>query len=186
MIEKGNGDYPPLLVFPEGTTSNGTILFKFKKGAFLSEKKVRPYTMHYSNWTVHLAWENIDILPLLVFVFSWGIFSCKLQQFPDFEPNEYLFETHRDKGSTRWEIYAWAVRQIMMEHGGLKESNVPYKVKNHYFEYLNFYKGAVHPANLSESNTPGTILDSPHSLKFLKESHRFFKSKNDFCDENYK
>jgi hypothetical protein len=36
---------------------------------------------------------------------------------PDFEPNEYLFETHGNKGKERWEIFAWAVRDIMQKNG---------------------------------------------------------------------
>ena len=39
---------------------------------------------------------------------------------PDFEPNEYLFSTHADKGGSRWEIYAWAVRDAMMRAGDFK------------------------------------------------------------------
>jgi hypothetical protein len=37
----------PFLIFPEGTTSNGTCLLKFRKGAFYSEKKVRPIFMKF-------------------------------------------------------------------------------------------------------------------------------------------
>jgi hypothetical protein len=41
--------------------------------------------------------------------------KCRITEMPDFEPNEYLFETHMDKGNDRWEIYAWAVRDIMLK-----------------------------------------------------------------------
>lgn len=50
-------------------------------------------------------------------------------ELPDFEPNEYLFTTHADKGKARWEIYAWAVREVIMEHGGLKGSTVTFGLK---------------------------------------------------------
>lgn len=110
LIQEGDGDYPPLLIFPEGTTSNGKQLFQFKKGAFLAEKKIRPYTLTYSNGTVHPAWDNIDFLPFIIFFLSWGCYTCRMQQLPDFEPNEYLFETHKDKGKNRWEVYSWALR----------------------------------------------------------------------------
>ena len=43
--------------------------------------------------------------------------KCTVHVLPDFQPNEYLFETHKDKGTERWEIYAWAVRDIMMKAG---------------------------------------------------------------------
>lgn len=66
--------------------------------------------------TLSPAYEVIEYLPLAIMQFSllpcW--FYCKVVCLPDFEPNEYLFETHKDKGAHRWEIYAWAIRDIMM------------------------------------------------------------------------
>lgn len=41
LIEQ-TGDYTTLLVFPEGGTTNGSGLIKFKKGAFFAEKSVMP------------------------------------------------------------------------------------------------------------------------------------------------
>lgn len=38
LIEK-TGNYAPLLVFAEGATTNGSGLMKFKKGAFISERR---------------------------------------------------------------------------------------------------------------------------------------------------
>jgi hypothetical protein len=35
-----------------------------------------------------------------------------------FLPNEYLFETHKDKGKDKWEIFAWAVRDAMAKNCG--------------------------------------------------------------------
>lgn len=38
----------PLLIFAEGTTSNGTTLHEFRKGAFVSGKPVRPVVVKYT------------------------------------------------------------------------------------------------------------------------------------------
>eukprot|EP00930_Biecheleria_cincta_P034189 TRINITY_DN23640_c0_g1_i2.p1 TRINITY_DN23640_c0_g1~~TRINITY_DN23640_c0_g1_i2.p1 ORF type:complete len:609 (-),score=108.02 TRINITY_DN23640_c0_g1_i2:375-2168(-) len=38
----------PLLLFPEGTTSNGESLLEFKKGAFVPGVPVRPAVLHYT------------------------------------------------------------------------------------------------------------------------------------------
>ena len=43
---------------------------------------------------------------------------ANLQELPPFVPNQYLFETHKDKGESEWEIYAWAVRDIMSKASG--------------------------------------------------------------------
>ena len=37
----------PLIIFPEGTTTNGRALMKFKKGAFFTEKPFYVYSMMY-------------------------------------------------------------------------------------------------------------------------------------------
>lgn len=88
----------------------------FKKGAFLAEKKLRPYILKYRHSTIDLAWDTTPLMPLLIHQMSYFCIQyCEVVRFPDFEPNEYLFETHKDKGETRWEIYAWAMRTIMMQ-----------------------------------------------------------------------
>jgi hypothetical protein len=48
------------------------------------------------------------------------IFWTPVHRLPIFQPNDYLFEKHRDKGKEKWEIFAWAVRDIMAKHGGFK------------------------------------------------------------------
>jgi hypothetical protein len=36
-------------------------------------------------------------------------------------PNDYLFETHANKGKEKWEIYAWAIREIMTTAGDIEK-----------------------------------------------------------------
>ena len=62
--------------------------------------------------------------------------KCVITEMPDFEPTEYLFETHKDKGQDRWEIYAWALRDAMRKCGNLDECNMPMKEKIVYEGYM--------------------------------------------------
>ena len=39
--------------------------------------------------------------------------KCTVNVLPDFEPNDYMFKNHSKEGKERWEIYAWAVRDLM-------------------------------------------------------------------------
>lgn len=42
---------------------------------------------------------------------------------PVFIPNDYLYEKHKDKGKEKWEIFAWATREIIAEAGHLELSD---------------------------------------------------------------
>ena len=53
----------------------------------------------------------------------------KVSVMPDFTPNEYLFETHRSQGKERWEIYAWAMRDIMCQAGKFEKCDEPVRTK---------------------------------------------------------
>ena len=65
------------------------------------------------------AYDIMPFLPLTVFGMCYGWIKCEIKVLPPFTPNEYLYTKHEDKGEERWEIYAWAIREIMAEVGGL-------------------------------------------------------------------
>lgn len=79
-------------------------------------------------------------------------------------------------GKERWEVYAWALREIIMEHGNLSASDVPYKVKTVFEKYMNMAKNAIHPDDLNEETAPPEVLKSQKSLRFMKESSNFQRS----------
>ena len=127
LIESTPG-YNPLLVFSEGGTTNGTSILKFKKGGFAAEKRVRPIIQKYdTDGSVSIAYDIIEMLPLAILQLSWCGYRCKIYELPDFEPNEYLFEKHADKGQERWEIFAWAVREVMAKASGLELVDMPFR-----------------------------------------------------------
>jgi hypothetical protein len=52
---------------------------------------------------------------------------------PPFIPNGYLWETHKDKGAEKWEIYSWAMQDIMSKATGLpKDYTTTLKDKMNY------------------------------------------------------
>ncbi len=83
MIEK-TGKYAPFLIFVEGGTSNGSGLIKFKKGAFLSEKTIRPMYMKYRYHTLNPAFDIMEFLPLMILQLSWSCMSCEVVTLPEF------------------------------------------------------------------------------------------------------
>jgi len=90
LVEE-DSTYSPFHIFVEAGTTNGTSLIKFKKGAFASEKKVRPVFLKYKSTTVSPAFDILELIPLLAFQLSWCCLTCDVCVMPDFEPNEYLF-----------------------------------------------------------------------------------------------
>uniref|UniRef100_A0A3B5LE97 Lysophosphatidylcholine acyltransferase 4 n=1 Tax=Xiphophorus couchianus TaxID=32473 RepID=A0A3B5LE97_9TELE len=52
------GYWPQMLMFPEGTTTNGRALIKFKPGAFLAGVPVQPVLLRYPNKVVSALWHT--------------------------------------------------------------------------------------------------------------------------------
>ena len=133
-------------MFAEGVTTNGTELMKFRKGAFYGERRVTPIILKYQGKLFSTAYDVMNYLPLLFMNMCVCCLRCDVKVMPDFEPNEYLFKTHKDKGAERWEIFAWAVRDAMAKAGDFKLSDLKISEKVHYWGYLNGYVGYSDPA----------------------------------------
>lgn len=142
-IHEGRSTKSPLMIFPEGTTSNGTSILPFRRGAFQSLLPVRPVSLKYPNYnTVHPANEVLkDHVVLILSCCNLFPTFIGVNLYPIFEPTEYLWEQHADKGKQKWEIYAWAIRDILSKHTGLtEECGQSYAEKLQYFKYMS---GAV-------------------------------------------
>lgn len=71
---------------------------------------------------------------------------------PPFIPNDYLFETHKDKGKEKWEIFAWAVRDIMAKESGLEKDDVStYEDKCEYMRGIGTMRKKKAPAPTTTS-----------------------------------
>ena len=79
---------------------------------------------------VHPAIESINEGPLTILLAcAWDIIRAEIVIYPVFQPNDYLYETHKDKGDEKWEIYAWATRDLMTKVGGFGKHDCSYKEK---------------------------------------------------------
>jgi len=65
--EAGNIPYPPLLVFPEGTTTGDNSILQFKSGAFTSGMPCQPVVMQYPHCHLDVVW-SCDIGTLELFL----------------------------------------------------------------------------------------------------------------------
>eukprot|EP01134_Creolimax_fragrantissima_P003455 CFRG3455T1 len=55
-------DMPPLVVFPEGTTTNGRELVRFRTGVFRCKQSIQPIALRYPYKHFSLTWETIPLI----------------------------------------------------------------------------------------------------------------------------
>ena len=132
----------PLLLFPEGTTTNGKYILKFKKGAFYSLLPIKPQIILLDdnlNYSVGIGVSSA----VLNYFRSLCYFGCKMNlcELPVIKPTDYMWENYSDLGNEKWEIYAEVTRKIMCEISGLKPSDRTFRDSKYYENslYKDFY-----------------------------------------------
>ena len=131
----------PLCIFPEGTTTNGKYILKFKKGAFYSLLPIKPQLILLDdnlNYSVAIGVSTT----VANYFRSLCYFGCKMNlcELPVIRPTEYMWKNFSDLGSEKWEIFAEVTRKIMCEIGRLKPSNRTFRDSKNYENSL--YKGS--------------------------------------------
>ena len=142
----------PLCIFPEGTTTNGKYILKFKKGAFYSLLPIKPQII--------LLDDDLDY-SVAIGVGSTGFnyfrslcyFGCKMYlcELPVIKPTEFMWQNFSHLGTEKWEIFAEVTRKIMCEISRLKPSNKTFRDSKNYENSL--YKGEF-DAELAEHLIP--------------------------------
>lgn len=120
----------PLLIFPEGTISNGRTLMNFKKGAFFSGDCIKIYVVKY-NSDVQVVASIINISAIL----AWFITTCSplnditLYEYEDSFDPEYVYKKYglnRDDPNA-WEKVAEEVKKLMLFASGMQTSMDGYR-----------------------------------------------------------
>mmetsp|Transcript_27579 Transcript_27579/g.41880 ORF Transcript_27579/g.41880 Transcript_27579/m.41880 type:complete len:226 (+) Transcript_27579:314-991(+) len=94
--EVEEGLYPPLIVNPEGGTSNGKYLLGFKKGCFSSLKSIQPIIIEYVTEGMHMEQCMMPIHTHIIMMGALGdIKKIRVHKLPIFQPNEYMLKTHK-------------------------------------------------------------------------------------------
>lgn len=128
-----------MVVYPEGGTTNGKFLVKFKKGAFVGLRSIKPILIKYESPTADFEGCIIPLYSNMTLCASNLFCSIKVTELPVFKPNEYFFKHHQQEGEERWETYARVIRLLMSKHGNLTLSDQTAEDK---FEYKSLiYKG---------------------------------------------
>lgn len=111
-------------MFPEGCSTNGQYMIKFKKGAFASLRGIKPHVYQYSSYRGTI----VDGSCMHIYIY----YTMQLQaviskvicyEMPVFTPNEYFWENHWDGKQDKVGLFADTMREIMAEVGGYKLSD---------------------------------------------------------------
>lgn len=115
----------PLMLFPEGTVSNGNQLLTFKKGAFKELHPLRIFCLKYEG-DQYIPW-NCDMgdFPYILFGISNFSLNVKVYQFDRLFDPTYLNLDKDDENA--WKIYAEKVRTIMAKCLGVPKSDSGYR-----------------------------------------------------------
>ena len=138
LVEDDDEPYPPICLFPEGTTScgEGNHLLSFRQGAFAAMRTVQPCVITLDHGTVKPVFCTIDLRWLIVMMCSSFQYNTStVAILPEFTPNEKMLELHADKGKEDWEIFAWCVQDIIAKKGNMK------KAKHESFKTKQLYEG---------------------------------------------
>ena len=123
----------PLLLFPEGTTTNGKYLLKFKKGAFYNLLPIKPQIILIGDNLDYSISIGTSSAPFNYFrSLCYFTFTINLCELPVIKPTDYMWEHYGDLGQEKWEIFAEVTRKIMSEIGGLKPSDKGFRNNKHY------------------------------------------------------
>ncbi|KAM0864550.1 hypothetical protein ACQ4PT_043839 [Festuca glaucescens] len=122
-------DSPMMLLFPEGTTTNGDYLLPFKTGAFLAKAPVRPVILRYPYKRFSPAWDSMDGARHVLLLLCQFVNYLEVVHLPVYYPSE------QEKDDPK--LYASNVRKLMAVEGNLILSDLGLADKRVYHAALN-------------------------------------------------
>ena len=109
MDDTAQGRLPharPMLLFPEGTTTNGRFMLPFKTGAFLAGVPLRPVVIRYHAGRFSPSWETLTAPRHIYLLISNPVHSVTCYELPVHVPTEEEKEDPK--------LYAANVRKTMV------------------------------------------------------------------------
>lgn len=75
--------FPRMLLFPEGTTTNGKVLISFQLGAFIPGHPIQPVIVRYPHVHFDQSWYDLISSVKTSFLFSFSVLSilCTLSKY---------------------------------------------------------------------------------------------------------
>ena len=127
----------PLCLFPEGTTTNGRYILKFKRGAFYSLLPIKPQIILLNkNENMSLAVGVGSVAYHYLRSLCYFRHYMYYVDLPVIKPTDFMWENYKHFGNEKWEIFAEVTRKIMCEVSGLQESDKNFRDSQRYEKAL--------------------------------------------------
>ena len=139
-IENGKDKFH-LIIYPEGTTSNGFCMMEFKRGGFAALKPVKPVCVKYRGKYFHPTYETLPFAVHTILLLCHLYSSLEIKYLPIFVPNENLYKNKKNLSDRKEMIFAESVREIMEKVSGIKRSTNSLEDKKEYLKILHNQKG---------------------------------------------
>ncbi|KNA17931.1 hypothetical protein SOVF_075300 [Spinacia oleracea] len=124
-----NSDAPLMLIFPEGTTTNGNFLLPFKTGAFIAGAPVLPVILRYPYRRFSPAWDSISGVRHVILLLCQYVNYMEVMRLPVYYPSK------EEKDDPK--LYASNIRKLMADEGNLILSDIGLPEKRIYHAALN-------------------------------------------------
>jgi len=123
ILKERATDYqmPEIVVFPEGTTSNGKQLIRFHTGGFLSGLPVKPVILRYPHKHFSPAWESISAYKHMFRLMTQFSNYVEVTYLPVYVPSQ--------AEKTNPELYSRRVQRLMADALGVPTREYSYQEK---------------------------------------------------------
>ena len=123
----------PIIIYPEGTTTSGEHLLKFKRGAFNALLPLKPVMVKGNgDPNYHVGCGNSDVMINYMRGFTKLFYVVEYIELPIMRPTEYMYEHYKHLGNDKVEIFSEVAREIYCEVGGFKKGNGSLRETNRY------------------------------------------------------
>ncbi|KAK4276607.1 hypothetical protein QN277_014737 [Acacia crassicarpa] len=123
-----NKSAPIMMLFPEGTTTNGDFLLPFKTGGFLAGLPVLPVILRYPHQRFSPAWDSISGARHVILLLCQFVNYMEVKKLPVYYPSQ------QEKDDPK--LYANNVRRLMASEGDLILSDIGLAEKRIYHAAL--------------------------------------------------
>jgi len=120
-----------VLIFPEGTTTNGEYMISFKKGAFSNLTPLKIYAIKYTKSNYSPSFDSLELGRSFLFTLLQFYNSVTLYDLGVYYPDHLKLKTEND-----WQIYANKIKDIYLKVLNVKSSELGFGDKMTYYKTI--------------------------------------------------